>query len=472
VLDLVFTSEGARAAFLTRPVGTRTYEIALLSMDDARFGLEQGRVRPAGSVAGLRAGPAGEVLVLGRDGPPAFVEPGQVEAGTPRDAPDVDGPATWAVSRTPRFIAHETGSGRVRIDRIGVGTGYGPDVGGIVLDHTTEVDRVLVPSRPDPTVVTLSGGTIRTWRLAGGRALAETQALGPLERADLVIVADHAIAIGDSAAMLVSFPVDPDAPAVAVSRMSVDSARMLAPVPLKVVLPDGTAFERTSVLLVRGAAEQEMDVGEPVLAAAASPDGRRVSIVSGAITRAGWERRVRVFDAESLEALADMSLSGFASDAVAGGVAYSGDGRYLLLPTTDGFQGRDAGTLELAFEIFPGNAAGLVIQPGGALAATFGRGDTRVWDTTTGTEIARIEHAGFPAARAAISADGDWLVTTHDDGALRVWAVSPAALLAQACATQRRTRATRTATEVEAAERTTATADDDAVPAGCLQNDA
>jgi WD40 repeat protein len=181
---------------------------------------------------------------------------------------------------------------------------------------------------------------------------------------------------------------------------------------------------------------------------------------------------VRVFDAESLEALADMSLSGFASDAVAGGVAYSGDGRYLLLPTTDGFQGRDAGTLELAFEIFPGNAAGLVIQPGGALAATFGRGDTRVWDTTTGTEIARIEHAGFPAARAAISADGDWLVTTHDDGALRVWAVSPAALLAQACATQRRTSATRTATEVEAAERTTATADDDAVPAGCLQNDA
>lgn len=438
VLDLAFTSDGARAAFLTRPVGTRTYEVALLGMDDGRFGAVRGRIHPAGRVEALRAGPAGEMMILGA-GPPAFIEPGQIEAGTPRGAPDVDKPATWAISRAPRFLAHEIGSGRIRIDRLETGTRYGPDVGGVVLDHATDVDRVMVPPGPNPTVVTVSGGTIRTWRLSGGRAVAEAQAFGPLERVDLIGDSDPAVAIGESAAILVSFPVDPDAPAAAMSRIAVDSARMLAPVPLKVVLPEGTAFERSSVILARGAAERELDVGEPVLAAAAAPDGSRVAIVSGAITRAGWERRVRLFDAESLEVLADTILSGFASDAVAGAVAYSGDGRYLLIPTPDGFQGWDAGTFALSFEVFPGNAAGLVTQPGGTLAATFGRGDTRVWDTTTGTEVARIEHDGFPAARAAISADGDWLVTTHDDGALRIWAVSPAALLAQACPTHHRT---------------------------------
>jgi WD40 repeat protein len=190
------------------------------------------------------------------------------------------------------------------------------------------------------------------------------------------------------------------------------------------------------VILVRGVAEQEREVGEPVLAAAASPDGTRVSIVSGDITRAGWVRRLRVFDADSWQVLADSSLPGVASDVVASSLSFSSDSRYVIVPTSDGFEGRDAITLAPAFEIFPGNAAGLVTQPGDRLAATYGRGDTRIWNTETGAEIGRIEHDGWPAAHAAISADGQWLVTTHDDGALRVWAVSPSALLAQACATQ------------------------------------
>jgi WD40 repeat protein len=264
----------------------------------------------------------------------------------------------------------------------------------------------------------------------------EAQAFGPFESTDLTARADRVIATGDSTATLVSFPLDPELPAASVTRIAADSARVLAPVPLKVVLPEGTAFERTSVTLVRGAVEQEIEVDGPVLAAAASPDGARVAIVSGNSTRGGWERRLRVLDAGSRQVLADTLLPGFASDAVAAGIAYSGDGRHLIVTTPDGFQGWDAGTFAPAFEIFPGNAAGLETQPGGTLAVTFGRGDTRIWDATTGTEVGRIEHDGWPAARAAISADGDWLVTTHDDGALRVWALSPAALLAQACATR------------------------------------
>jgi WD40 repeat protein len=282
-------------------------------------------------------------------------------------------------------------------------------------------------------VVTLSGGAIRTWTIAGGRAILVARAFAPAGTPRLRVEPDRILAVGDTAAVAITLPRDAASRDAALAVLEPAAVAPLRSAPLQAILTGEDPFRRTTITVRRPQATEEWALDSLVLGATASPDGERVAVVFGTITRGGWQRRIVVFDAMSRDTLAAATLPGFAGDGVAASIAHSMDGRFLINRTEQGFEARDAGTLAPAFALFHAGARGIALQPAGALAATFGGGSTRVWDTTTGLEIARVEHDGPPAAEAALSTDGIWMLTAHDDGSLRLWAISTEALLAQAC---------------------------------------
>jgi WD40 repeat protein len=56
----------------------------------------------------------------------------------------------------------------------------------------------------------------------------------------------------------------------------------------------------------------------------------------------------------------------------------------------------------------------------------------RVWEATTGREVARMTHEGYVTA-VDFSPDGKYLATASLDETARVWLLQPEDLIAEAC---------------------------------------
>jgi WD40 repeat protein len=130
-----------------------------------------------------------------------------------------------------------------------------------------------------------------------------------------------------------------------------------------------------------------------VLTVAVSSDGKRIAT-------GDEDRTARIWDATTGRQI--LTLRGHTGSVWA--VAFSPDGKRVVTGSFDG----TAGVSELTFSC-DNNRISL------------GRGDVRVWDTTTGREILTLQGHTGPVWSAAFSPNGQRIVTGSQDGTASIW---------------------------------------------------
>jgi WD40 repeat protein len=176
-------------------------------------------------------------------------------------------------------------------------------------------------------------------------------------------------------------------------------------------------------------------VPTPPLFAASNFDGRLVALMQGASTRAGMRLSIEVWGIESRQPIASITDPDLLLDYRRKPyMTFSPDGRYLATPGRNGVIVWETTTFTRAAEIYQADVVKVALQPRGSSIAVLGGDDAiHVWDIRIGEEIARLMEVGVISA-FAVSPDGRWIVTLDAGGILRLWAIQPEDLIAQACA--------------------------------------
>jgi len=168
-----------------------------------------------------------------------------------------------------------------------------------------------------------------------------------------------------------------------------------------------------------------------VLAEIVGRSGRKAMIVAREITRAGYRRTLEVWDGgkkqaeKAYEAVFEGGRESF--------LQFVGQDRYVVIGTRTGLEMVDAGTLEPVATLYHTGAILAGAQPDGRRAVTMdAKRSIRVWEIASGQEVARIT-ADHAARALELSDDGRWLAALGTDGRVRLWAIAPGDLIAQAC---------------------------------------
>jgi len=196
--------------------------------------------------------------------------------------------------------------------------------------------------------------------------------------------------------------------------------------------PDGRTLalageDRTLILRdVDGGSERARVEGfrGPIRAVAFSPDGRRVATVGGRDGRNNAVSEVKVFDAATLELLAD--LPGHVGSVRS--LAFAADGSILATGGVDStVRLWDIGTSKprLALGGWPDCIRALGFTPDGRTLAVAGRGDgvVALLDMATGGEIARLAGHGGAVLGLSFTPDGRTLATGSLDASIKLWDV-------------------------------------------------
>ncbi len=179
--------------------------------------------------------------------------------------------------------------------------------------------------------------------------------------------------------------------------------------------------------------------GENVLATAACPDQQTLAVTSGSISRAGWQAHTEVWSMPEARPLISFDLQdslGFGqrglNDRAAALLACSGDGRRVALPAGDAVVVRDVSGGALVARLPHPGVHTLAFAPDGAYLATAGRGPVRIWQLSSGAEVARLLDDA-PVERLAFSDDGRYIATRGATGT-RSFLWQPQHLIDEACA--------------------------------------
>lgn len=178
---------------------------------------------------------------------------------------------------------------------------------------------------------------------------------------------------------------------------------------------------------------------QTVLATAACPDEKTLAVTTGSISRAGWRAHTGVWAMPEARPLLTFDLLdslGFGqrglTDRAAALLACSADGRRIAMPAGDAVVVREvSGGALLARLPHPGVHL-VAFAPDGAFLATAGRGPVRIWQLSSGAEVARLLDDA-PVERLAFSDDGQTLAT-RAAGGTRSFLWQPQQLIDEACA--------------------------------------
>ena len=199
------------------------------------------------------------------------------------------------------------------------------------------------------------------------------------------------------------------------------------------VAPDGTlaaAGEDRTVRLFDPADPRAdprlLDAFElPVNAVAFSPAGTLLATAAGDETRATRPGPVALWDAATLEKVADLT----AHDKAAVSAAFSPDGNWLVSGGLDEAADVTDVAARTTLHFFGGHGrpvnavrfldADTVVTAAGGRAK--GGNDVRVWDRATGKEFAVLDQAAAPVRCLAVSPDRAKLAAGGDDRTVRVW---------------------------------------------------
>jgi WD40 repeat protein len=161
----------------------------------------------------------------------------------------------------------------------------------------------------------------------------------------------------------------------------------------------------------------ELPKDEPPISLAFSPDGKQLAAVIE-------EDDLRVFDPATGKPVQQIKHYW------ASRIAYSPDGKTLLSARGAALRLWDAATGKekaLEFEGHQGGVTGVFVAPDGKLVAS-GGDDVRLWDPATSKEVRRIATPGSPLALAH---DGKTLASASRDRVIRLWDVSSGKEIAQ-----------------------------------------
>jgi WD40 repeat protein len=202
--------------------------------------------------------------------------------------------------------------------------------------------------------------------------------------------------------------------------------------------PDGrrivTASEDETARIWGAASSMQLavlsDPGDWGFDAAYSPDGRRIAIVS--------DETARTVDAGTFKQITGLS----GHEGMVRSVAFSPDGRRIVTASNDrtariwdaasGVQlavlsGHGAG---LAADDESGNVRSAAFSPDGRRIVTASNDKTaRIWDATTGNQLAVLSGHAEAVRTAAFSPDGRHIVTASVDRTARVWDAATASTL-------------------------------------------
>ena len=171
-----------------------------------------------------------------------------------------------------------------------------------------------------------------------------------------------------------------------------------------------------------------------------SPDGSRMATASGhdlvgfnsrAITPlvVGHDSTAKVWDAATGDLRAVLSPFGGHLDAA----SFSPDGSRIATAAGDSARVWDVETGRPLRTLPSGPVAYAAFSPDGGRILTISQGDDpagRVWDASTGAELASLHGLRRPLPFAAFSPDGRRIVASSQDGATRIWDAETGAALA------------------------------------------
>lgn len=146
-----------------------------------------------------------------------------------------------------------------------------------------------------------------------------------------------------------------------------------------------------------------------------SPDGRFLVTTSS-------DRTVRLWDIQT-----GQEISQFAGDGLGSGIDFSSDGKKMLIANPGKVEIRAVPSSDIIFEFNTDETdTGLVAQlspDGNYIITSPVRGQVKLWDAHTGTELRLLTgHVGW-VGWAVFSPDSQYVLTTGQDGTGRIWDV-------------------------------------------------
>ena len=164
------------------------------------------------------------------------------------------------------------------------------------------------------------------------------------------------------------------------------------------------------------------DFADRVVALDYSADGKYLAAAGGAPTEDG---EVKIFDAKTLQPVADITGKDGHSDTVFG-ARFSPDGKFLATAAADKFMKVyevPSGTFVKSFEGHTHHVMDVGWTPDGKLLATAGADDlVKVWDFETGEKVRDIKgHSKQVTRLVFVGGDKPLFLTASGDASVRLW---------------------------------------------------